>query len=153
MRAPGTRNPLARVGLDPRAWHRDLPRGPREAPVPEPQVDERAARIVRLWQCTLLQALDDAGSVRDHRQRERLQARLWLTRPSRERDFVLEAAGIDLAAFVERGLPWLRSRWATVDAEIERRAVAGWARASEAPAPRASAPGLARGRPDALQAA
>ena len=87
---------------------------------PAPPIDHQAARCRRLWAAVVLQQLVDSrlpdrfAAVRD-------QARGWLSTASPGRDAILDAAGVDPAAF-DSALPKLVEEWRRVDAgEIRRR--------------------------------
>jgi hypothetical protein len=132
-----------------RGWSGDLPQLGWATPVIGGPIDEAAARCLALWQAALTQIVEDSCSVRMERDARlfRDAARIWLESPS------LDRAGVDLTAFLARGLPRLRERWVEVDVEIEAKAKARAARMREAPQRRAIDRVPAAGAPEALAAA
>lgn len=94
---------------------RDLP--------PPAAMDEPSRRCLDLWRAALLQLLLDAGrpiTTRRATRWEVVAARDWLANPSGDHALVLSLAGIDLDAFVQRGLPRLREAWSAADAAPEQ---------------------------------
>ena len=90
---------------------------------PPAAMDEPSRRCLDLWRAALLQLLLDAGRPLTTRRATRWEvqgARDWLATSSRDRALVFAFAGVDLAAFVTRGLPRLQAEWATADAAPER---------------------------------
>ena len=79
----------------------------------EVATSEPADRCMNLWRSVVLQLVVDAthsGTL------AAIAAREWLTWPSRDRAVVLELAGVNLEAFISRGLPRLQAAWAAIDA-------------------------------------
>ena len=137
-----------------RSWSAEMPELGWAPPAASGPMDEPTRRCLDMWRCVLLTMVDDSISTRFHdAARNRDHARLWLTARSADRALVFDLAGVDLGAFLSRGLPRLRERWKQVDAVIAAKRAARKAREREASPGRAVGREAGAGAPVALQAA